>query len=236
MINNKKVSVIITAGGNGTRFSPNKRKQYFVLAHKSILEWTVSAFYNHTMIDNIVLVVPLQDLNKLIVTFEPFKKKLILCTGSDTRQASVFNGLQACPENTNIVLIHDGVRPFITQQDITEIIQQTLNDKAVIPVTKVKYTIKEYTKNEIVKTINRDSLVEVHTPQAFDYQTIYSLHKRAKDINYDFTDDASILEYFNHKVAIYFCSNHNIKITNQEDLVMARSIIKKLVKEGNYGI
>jgi 2-C-methyl-D-erythritol 4-phosphate cytidylyltransferase len=233
MINNKKITAIITAGGSGIRFNSKKRKQYFKLAGKTILDWSVLLFSNHILIDNIVLVVPESDLPSVKKQYSDYKK-LIICQGGKSRQESVYNGLISCPKDTCIVLIHDGVRPFVYKNEISELIRLTDQFGAVIPVTKVKYTIKEITEDNIEKTIDRSKLVEVHTPQTFNYSDILEMHKKAQNIDFEFTDDASIAEYFKREVKACFCSNYNIKITNPEDLTIAKIIIKNFVKEGNY--
>jgi len=228
------VSVIITAGGSGVRFSSRKKKQYFKINKKSILEWTVQAFYQHPEVNQIIITVPVADLLSLTQKFSSLFPGIILTAGGKSRQESVFNGLKNCPSETDIVLIHDAVRPFVYANEITSLIQSAARQKAVIPVTKVKYTIKRFQGNEITETINRDELLEVHTPQAFDYQLIMSFHQQAQTDHIDLTDDAGLCEYYHTPVFFQFCSNDNIKITNPEDLNIAKSVIKKFINEENH--
>ncbi len=233
---NKKpfVSVVITAGGSGKRFSNRKKKQYYKLNHKTILEWTILAFYNHKQINQIILTVPQEDMDQLNNDLKGFNSKLLITPGGESRQASVFNGLKSCPEETDIVLIHDAVRPFIYPVEISSLIEQASLKGAVIPVTKVKYTIKRYKDQQISKTINRDELLEVHTPQAFNYQMIMTLHENAVIQKLNLTDDAGLCESFSVPVYYEICSNYNIKITNPEDLLIAKAILMQFMKEVKY--
>ncbi|MCB5250378.1 MAG: 2-C-methyl-D-erythritol 4-phosphate cytidylyltransferase [Candidatus Cloacimonadales bacterium] len=226
-----QICVIITAGGSGTRFNKTKKKQYFQIFDKSILEWTVKAFYEHNLIENIIISSPKEDIELLENELRIYLDKVTLTAGGKTRQESVFNGLKKCPADTKIVLIHDAVRPFVYQEEINNLINKAKLEKAVIPVTKVKYTIKKFFDNYVTETVNRDELVEVHTPQAFDYELIFNLHQKAAKDGLNLTDDAGLCEYYGNKVTIVECSNNNIKITNPEDLVLATAIMQDFNKK-----
>jgi len=219
---------IITAAGSGTRISSYKKKQFIDINHRPLLFWTIDKFVYHSEINQVIIVLPECDISKFKdkILKEYTKAKIEVIEGGDKRQESVKNALEVCPVDTNIVLIHDGVRPFVTQKEITSLIAEAQIKKAVIPVYKVKNTIKKIQNNKIIKTVSRDDLVNALTPQVFSFQLIKEYHQKAKNIKIEFTDDASLLEYFDHTVYTLECSSNNFKITDQTDLEIAKHIIE----------
>ena len=130
-----------------------------------------------------------------------------------------------CNKKTDKVLIHDGVRPFVTQDDISNVIDK-LNDKnCVILARKTVNTIKKVKDGKIIETIDRADLYDAFTPQGFDYNTILNLHIKAKKDNKTFTDDAAICEYYQKEVFIVETSNFNMKITTAKDFELAKKIM-----------
>ena len=224
-----KIVAIITAGGSGKRIKSKVKKQYIKLKQRPILFWTLDKFIHHKLIDNIIIALPEDDFaemqKSLSNEFPDYDFNLV--KGGKERQDSVFNALCACSKNTNLVLIHDGVRPFIDPAEITNLIEIAKLKKAVIPVTKVKNTIKEIDESKIVKTVTRKNLVAALTPQVFDYKLIVSNHMKAFNDRIETTDDASILEYYGIPVYYLECSSQNIKITDHFDLQIAESILEK---------
>lgn len=235
MINNQNFcSVVITAGGNGSRFSKTQKKQFALLGNKRILDWTILAFYTHHLINEIILTIPQEDYQFCLGIFDVYKDKLKIVVGGLTRQESVFIGLNHCNNNTDFVLIHDGVRPFIKPKEIDDLVQIAYEKQAVIPITKIKNTIKTIKNSYVECTIDRDYCFEVHTPQVFNYKMILDCHKKAIEINNTFTDDAGLCEFFNIPVFTYIVSNYNIKITSPDDTIIASAILKEFIKEVNY--
>lgn len=219
---------IITAGGKGKRVSNDFKKQFASIEGKPLLFWTIDKFVASDKISKIIITLPEEEkveYEQLIIeeyTEEEFK---IIC-GGQKRQDSVFKGLQGCPHNTEYVLIHDGVRPFVKTEEIDKIIDLVVSKKAVIPVCDTKNTIKKVCENKVVNTLNRNKLVYVLTPQAFTYHLLFDLHKKAKDKGLYFTDDASILEHFGYDVFTIKTSTRNFKITDKFDLEIAKYLIK----------
>lgn len=228
-----KTNTIITAGGSGRRFDKKQKKQYFEIAGKAILYWTTKVFYEHNQINKVIVCTPSEDVEYVSNLLQDFSTKVVITKGGQTRQESVFNGLKSCDKDTEIVLIHDGVRPFILTHEIDSLIKQTRSDKAVIPVTKVKYTIKKFHDRFIDCTVNRDELFEVHTPQTFAFDMIYDLHDKAKKEGFNLTDDAGLCEYYGIPVFYQLCSSYNIKITNPEDSAIANAIMRELYNKGD---
>jgi 2-C-methyl-D-erythritol 4-phosphate cytidylyltransferase len=145
--------------------------------------------------------------------------------GGKERQQSVYNGLQHAEED--IVLVHDGARPFITLGQISELTTAaSLNGGAVIAVP-VKDTIKKAANKKVLETVERSSLWAVQTPQAFRVSILKSAYEQAEAEEFLGTDDASLLERINEQVVIIEGNYDNIKITTQEDLYFAEAILHK---------
>jgi len=229
------ITSIITAGGLGARFSGETKKQFYKLNGQPILDLTISLFDKLNIIDNIIITLPADDFDiKSSYLTNLFSKKLTCIIGGKTRQDSVYNALNSCKPDTDIVLIHDGVRPFIKETEIVDLIELCKIHKAVIPGSKVKNTLKYVTNNQVIKTTDRENIIEVYTPQVFDYKLILEYHQKATltpNLSINFTDDASILEFFNIPVYWHNSDNQNIKITTQADLEYAQYLLSIYYKE-----
>ncbi|MCF7918736.1 MAG: 2-C-methyl-D-erythritol 4-phosphate cytidylyltransferase [Candidatus Cloacimonetes bacterium] len=219
-------TALIMAGGSGARMNDSRKKQFILVKNKSILQYTLEKFILHPLIDEIVVVVPEDDITITEQICSSAGASFIrIVAGGITRQQSVINGLNACPEGTDIVLIHDGVRPFVKEDLITRLIIKARECKAVIPVSKVRNTLKEVQENIITRTISRELLFNALTPQVFAYELILSCHQRARLVNHHFTDDSSILEYFSIPVQVIITDGSNLKITEPGDLEIARLLL-----------
>ena len=205
MNTSNKISVIITAGGNSSRFGSNKLLE--IIKGRSVIETTIEKFIG--LVDEIVVVCPCE-LRKFI----NFKDIVFALNGS-TRQKSVLNGLLAC-SNPDFVLIHDGARPFVDREIIKKTIEEVKKYNAVVVGSYAIDTIKEVKEGKIIKTIDRKIICQAHTPQAFKYSLIKELHLKYKDK--DFTDDSSLAEIEGIEVNIVEDLKTNIKITTKEDV------------------
>ena len=224
-----KIIAIITAGGSGTRIKSKKKKQFIEIMNRPLLFRTIDKFAGHPEINRIIITLPQDEIEiyKTIIEKEYQDSSISIIAGGKQRQDSVYNALTICPEDTDLVLIHDGVRPFISQNDISNLIEKAQQKKAVIPVSKVKNTIKKIKQDKVVTTVQREDLVNAFTPQVFQYILIKQCHDEAKKINLYCTDDAALLEHFGYPVYTLECSSHNIKITDQFDLEIAKFILNK---------
>lgn len=213
--------VIITAGGNSTRFG-NTNKLLEKINSKEVIRHTVEAFLNIHEIDEIVICsnsIIMKDLENIFKN----EKKINIIEGGKTRQQSVFNGLLTL-DNCDFVLIHDGARPMITTDVIKKAVKMVQQKKALTVATKTIDTIKQVDKDlKIIKTIDRSSLYNTQTPQVFDYNLIKQAHEKLQ--GNDFTDDAGMLEYLGHDVYILEGDSKNIKITTQSDIDIAKSYL-----------
>ncbi len=229
--------VIIVAAGMGVRMGSKIRKQYICLEGIPILARTIMAFDSCDQLHEIVLVITKQDheyCRKHIINPFGFTKKIHLVEGGKERQDSVLKGLKKVREERTddkqtIVLIHDGVRPFVNQNIIQKCIQKTIEYGACIPAVKITDTVKQVRPDLIIqKTIDRQFLYIAQTPQAFKLDLILLAFDHAGKTCFSGTDDASLVEHLGEKVVIIKGSNLNIKITTQEDLVLGKHLLTSI--------
>lgn len=216
-----KTVAIITAAGYGKRMG--RPKQFIEIGCKPILERTLTVFNGTKVVDEMILVVNPEDVERSKkLKFSKLKK---IIAGGKERQDSVFNGLKALPEDAEIVAIHDGARPFVSEQIIEKAISEAKDFGAVVVGVPVKDTIKSVTSNgnRVTGTLNRDELWAAQTPQVFKKDIIV----RAYQCKHRVTDDAMLVEKLGIPVKMVMGSYQNIKITTTEDLKIAQGILKK---------
>jgi len=236
MKNSKNVAIIVAAG-SGQRMKTNMPKQFLELDNRPILWYTIRPFIQCKDIEQIYIVVPQVFKNKCEnEIIMPLSQELKLddsCTphikcfsGGERRQDSVYTGIQAIEDGSDIVVIHDGVRPFVTSNQISQIIDCARVKKAVIFGIKPRDTIKKVDHiNCIKQSIDREHLLMAQTPQAFSYALIKQAHEMARKENLSATDDAMLVEYLGEKVYVEPGHPLNIKITTPEDLLFSRTIL-----------
>ncbi|MDA0692263.1 MAG: 2-C-methyl-D-erythritol 4-phosphate cytidylyltransferase [Nitrospinae bacterium] len=229
-----KISAIIPAAGQGTRMGSAIPKQFLLLQGKPILHHTLRAFEASGQVDSVILVVPEKDSaaakKEWLLGYDIVKKIVV---GGKERQDSVYNGFQALDADTDVVLVHDGVRPFVTGDMILRAIEAAKNFGAAITAIPVNDTIKLADADGFVeKTVDRSGLWRVQTPQAFQYAVLNEAFQKAVQDSYYGTDEGSLLEYAGKKVKIIEGSEMNIKITRQEDLILGEAILNRRAAEG----
>ena len=221
------ISAIVLAGGRGKRMNYHKSKQFIEIKGKPVLVYTLEKFIYNKSIDEVILVLPEDEVDyckKEVLQKYSLKVDRIVIGGKE-RQDSAFNALEAM-EKANIVLIHDGARPFISEKIIEEGIKYANIYGAAAPGVTPKDTIKIKNEDNIsVDTPDRNTLVAVQTPQCFKYDEIYQCHRKIKEENAIVTDDTSVVERYGHKVYLYEGDYTNIKITTPEDLILAERLI-----------
>ncbi|AFS79313.1 2-C-methyl-D-erythritol 4-phosphate cytidylyltransferase IspD [Gottschalkia acidurici 9a] len=228
------ISVIVVAAGMGKRMRSSINKQYLLLKDRPILSYTIDKFENNQYVDEIIIVTREEEIEYCmanVIERYKFKKVKGVIPGGNERQDSVYNGLKKVNPKCNIVLIHDGVRPFIRDSDINKMIEKTMTHKACVVGVKVKDTIKVVdSENNIVDTPDRNTLWAVHTPQCFSYELILKAHERCKEEGLLVTDDSMLVEKLGGKVKMIEGNYDNIKITTPEDLYIAESILKQEIE------
>jgi len=225
-----KADAVIVSAGKGHRFMQGKKKQFYLLADKPILAHTLDKFEKCPLIRSILLVVGQEDLDycmKEIIEKYQYRKISQVVPGGKRRQESVKNGINVLAKDAEIVVIHDGVRPFVTKQMIEESIRSAVRFKAVVMAMPVKETIKMVQRNGMVlKTLDRESLWQIQTPQTFQVNVIKEAYYRAIEDGFIGTDDASLVERLGVKVHVLPGAYTNIKITTPEDLILANLLLQ----------
>jgi len=225
------IAAVIVAGGKGERMQADIRKQYLVLDGVSILSRTLLAFSKISEIDLIYLVVPENDFDfctRRILPAVHDKISVQLVKGGVSRQESVFNGLSAITDPDTIVVIHDGVRPFVPVGPTKEAIKLAAQEGGCILGIPVVDTLKNVDSNGcIIDTMQRIGVWQAQTPQVFQFQVIKEAHEYALSKGFIGTDDASLVENMDKNVKAVFGSPYNIKITKPEDLIIALGILNQ---------
>lgn len=234
-----KVATIIAAGGKGRRFQKPGGKQYFLLSGKPVLYYTIKAFANCKDVDFILPVVNRDEADRfleVVQMLESGRDKLLkpAYAGSE-RFFSVLNGLEALKDELgrefeeSIVLVHDGARPFVSENLIVRTILKAKEKGACVPVLPSPDTLKEVDeKGKVLSTLSRERIRLVQTPQAFKGRIIYESYARFKEgpgIK-EFTDDSSVVEKAGYTVYSVQGEKANIKITYPEDELFAEFYLK----------
>lgn len=231
-----KTIALIFAGGTGTRMGKDIPKQFLEIADKTVIIRTIEVFENCDDIDEIYVscVEDWIDYLKELLKKANIKKVVKVVSGGKTGQLSIFNGLKAAYENnkTNddaIVLIHDGVRPFIDEDLIKRNIECVIENGCAISCAPAIETILIIDENKKIKTItDRNFSRLARAPQSFYLKEIYNLHLKALEDGIDnFIDNCTMMNYYNKELYMVDTSNDNIKITTPKDYYIAKCIFER---------
>ena len=223
--------IIVVAGGKGLRMGSDIPKQFLPIGDKPVLMRTLERFREYSDDLQIILVLPeaQQEYWQELCKKYDFKVEYLLANGGQTRFHSVQNGLALVPDNAEgVVGIHDGVRPFPSIEVIRNCYETARTAKAVIPVIPVVETVRHLTGGQArceveSVTVPRDEYRLVQTPQTFDIQLLKAANRQP--YNDGFTDDASVVESYGHKITLVEGNRENIKITTPYDITVAEAII-----------
>ena len=224
-----KAEAILVAGGQGTRMGTSVPKQLLELGGTTIVERTLSPFVECRDIQSIVIVAAINIFEHIEgIVRERFTgaKPIAVVQGGSRRQDSVYKGLLALEQDTDIVAVHDSVRPFITPELITDCLRSAEKFGAVSVMRPLKETVKRVQDGIVVETPERSTLWITQTPQAFRKELIVEAHNRAEELGYSGTDDCMLVERLGHTVHVIEGSDINIKITTQTDFAVAETILK----------
>jgi 2-C-methyl-D-erythritol 4-phosphate cytidylyltransferase len=228
-----RVTALIPAAGMGKRMAAGINKQYLNLGGKPILAHTLNVFEQAPFVDEIVVIVPEDEIpycRESVIDRFGFAKARRIIAGGRERQESVCNGLRAVTElmDDDIVIIHDGVRPFVPLEAVQRSIETaSLHDGALVAVP-VKDTVKTAVDGIVVDTPDRENIWLAQTPQTFRYGVIRNAHEKAMAESFLGTDDASLVERMGKKVHIVMGDYRNIKITTPEDMLLAEAFMRQL--------
>ena len=223
------ISAIILAGGKGKRMGSAISKQFIDIKGKPIIYYTLKKFSENKKIDNIIVVLPEDEVKyfkeNILKKYELRINKIVI--GGKERQDSVYNALKSLKNSsTDIVLIHDGARPFISERIINEGIKFAEIYGAAAPGVMPKDTIKvKNEKNFSVDTPNRANLVSIQTPQVFKFDEILECHEKIRYNGEMVTDDTMVVEKYGYSVYLYDGEYTNNKVTTPEDLILAERLI-----------
>ncbi|MBO5379997.1 MAG: 2-C-methyl-D-erythritol 4-phosphate cytidylyltransferase [Clostridia bacterium] len=227
---NADTSAILLCAGESTRFSGGRSsKQMASVLGKAVIARTIEAFEESPSIKEIVLVVKKEetdDYNKLICN-SVYKKISCIVVGGDTRQISAMRGFKHISEKSKLVAIHDGARCLVTPEIIEAVISEARSNGAASSANKVTDTVKivDDDKN-ISRTVSRENMWTVQTPQVFEHQLYRNCIENAKEKGIGATDDCMLAEAYGQKVKLVETGRENIKITYKEDILLAEAIIK----------
>lgn len=222
---------LIPAAGMGKRMGASINKQYLQLRDVPIVARTISVFQNSPLIDKIFVITPLDEIHycrENIVEKYSLSKVVDIVSGGKERQNSVMNGLKAAAQicsDDDVILIHDGVRPFVTEEMISDSIETARRYDGALVAVHAKDTIKVVDDGIVLETPARERLWQAQTPQSFRFCVINSCYCKGEVNGVTATDDASLVEHFGGKVRIVSGSYRNIKITTPEDLILAEAFL-----------
>jgi len=219
---------IVPAAGMGTRMKMEKNKLLLSLRGKPILLWTLKALED-CKLDHLILSVRAEELEEIegLLEKENYSFSHQLVIGGKERQDSILNGLKELPESCEMVVVHDGARPFLDSGTYERVLQEARQVGAAVAAVPVKDTVKRADENNAVaETYDRSKLWLIQTPQIFSKETIKKAYTFAEQVGYRGTDDASVVEKFGKKVSLIMGNYQNLKITTPEDLLLGEVLLK----------
>ncbi len=224
----RRVAAIVVAGGSGRRIADaaaGARKQYLEVGGVPVLLRAIRPFVDHAAVREVIVVLPAEDVGAPPPWLAEVRVTLV--GGGAERGDSVWNGLSALSDETELVLVHDGARPFVTAALIDRVLAAVAEGGAV-PALPVTETVKEEGGDGLVaRTPDRSRLWNAQTPQAFRRHLLVSAYRRARDEKWSFTDDASVVERAGFPVRLVTGAPENLKITRPEDLEIAELIARR---------
>ncbi|HRD54910.1 MAG TPA: 2-C-methyl-D-erythritol 4-phosphate cytidylyltransferase [Parachlamydiaceae bacterium] len=222
----KRVSVILLAGGKGSRMETATPKQFLQLGNKPLLFHSLEFFQNFSYTHEMIIVCEKEyqtlfhETNGIGIKF---------AAPGNRRQDSVFNGLKEVDPLSDLILIHDGARPFLNEANLLKAIDEAALHGAAALAVPLKFTVKEKDENgTVLKTVDRASLFEVQTPQIIEQKLLWEGFQFAQQHGLEVTDDLSLIELLNKPAKLVMGSYQNIKITTKEDLAFAKVLLENM--------
>ena len=222
---------IIAAAGQGTRMAGKRPKQFLELAGTPILIHTLKAFERSDVIQEIIVVLAAEETDGFPALGEEhgLRKIAAVVAGGRSRAESVLHGLRAVDsDSAEIVAVHDGVRPFVTTEEISRTVAAAKLEGAAILVSTPVDTIKEVSAGAVAGTLDRSTIRNALTPQCFHYKLLVRAYEQADVSDPELTDESSLVERLGARIAIVEGSPRNIKITRVEDLAIGEVLLKEI--------
>jgi 2-C-methyl-D-erythritol 4-phosphate cytidylyltransferase len=225
----KKTGAIIAAAGAGRRMKADRPKQFLVLEGVPILILTLRKFDASPLIDHIVIASPHEAVDEVrqLVDRAGLGKPVTAIEGGERRQDSVEMAMKHLATDTDLIAVHDGVRPFVSLDDIRRVIAEAERTGAAVLAIPVSDTVKEVERDIVKSTLRRERLVLVQTPQVFRTDLLTMAFDQARRDEYYGTDESSLVERMGHAVTLVHGSEWNIKITRPSDLALARFLLEE---------
>jgi 2-C-methyl-D-erythritol 4-phosphate cytidylyltransferase len=226
------VKIIVPVAGKGKRFGGEVPKQFYDLAGQPIIFHTVKKLITSPLISGGVIVCGADDkiqIQDLLNQLPGFAENYKIVIGGEKRQDSVYTGFENLEGDTNFVLIHDGARPFVSHEIIDRCVYGAEKSGACIAAIPLNDTIKIIKNGKIVETVDRNELQRAQTPQVFKYEILQDSFRQSKNGKINFTDEAAMVENSGYEVHVVTGDNKNIKITTQDDLLIA----ERIAEQGN---
>jgi 2-C-methyl-D-erythritol 4-phosphate cytidylyltransferase len=233
------VVALVPAAGRGLRMGGSVPKQFLSIGGEPLIVQSLRILQAAPVVGQIILAVPSADIEyceKEIVSRHRFTKVTKVIAGGAERQDSVRHALAQVSSDTDIVLIHDAVRPFVTQRMVEEVVAAARKEGAAIIALPMRDTVKQVRTDGIIeRTVDRAPLWLAQTPQAFRWDWIETAHRKAYAEGVRATDDAFLVEWLGYSVAVVEGSGENIKVTRPEDMVIGEAILASRMKERGTG-
>jgi 2-C-methyl-D-erythritol 4-phosphate cytidylyltransferase len=220
---------IIAAAGQGRRLGGKRAKQFLELAGVPVIIHTLRRFEQCASIHEVVVVLPQTDAAGFLALAGRYglRKLARVVPGGATRAESVWRGLQSIRAQTaNVVAVHDGVRPFVTPEEISRVVEAAERSGASILAAPVVDTIKEVREGEVLRTVERSSLMRALTPQCFRYELLCRAYEQPGALSADTTDCSALVERLGVAVRVVEGGAHNVKITTPRDFELAEILLK----------
>lgn len=228
MYQSKFVSVILAAAGMSNRMGSSMNKQFIPLGGKPVLAHTIETFDQLKYIDEIIVVARESEIDYIrreIVKRYGFRKVKKIVRGGLERQDSVYNGLLAVSSRSDIVLSHDGARPFVDRETVERALEAAAETDAAVVGVPVKDTIKSVADGEITETPERSKLWQAQTPQCFSTELLKRAYGEAVRTGFKATDDSALVEQLGKEVRMVRGSYENIKITTPDDVILGEALM-----------
>lgn len=234
-----RIVALVPAAGRGLRMGGSVPKQFLVLGGQPLILHSLHVLQASSAIEEIILAVPQNEMDYCldeIVAKHRFTKVTKVVPGGHERQESVRHALEAVHEDVDVVLVHDAVRPFLTEHMVEGVVKAARTMGAAIIAIPMRDTVKQVRADHIIeRTVDRQSLWLAQTPQAFRRDWLLAAHRKAHAEGIRATDDAYLIEWAGHSVCVVEGSGDNIKVTKPEDMVIGEAILASRRSSGTKG-